>query len=171
MKILKIIYYIIFICIGAVAVLLLVSILPISGNIKFMIVQSGSMEPAIKMGSIIMVRPIDDYNIGNIITFGPYNTKNPPITHRILEIKNIDGQISYVTKGDANAGADREGVTKKEVIGKVLVSVPYVGFVVNALRKPIVFALIIIVPAILIIFQKLIKIKNEIVKIKKEKGV
>lgn len=166
MKILKIIYYIVFASIVAIVILLIVSILPITGNVKFMIVQSGSMEPMIKKGSIVMVKPATDYNIGDVITFNQYNPKNPPITHRIVEIKQVDNQISYITKGDANKGEDGEGVSKKDIVGKVLFNVPYIGYVVGALKKPQVFLLAIIIPALFIIINEAVKIKNEFVKIK-----
>jgi len=70
MEIFKTIYYIFIAFISIIALLLIISIFPVTGNIKFMIVQSGSMQPAIKMGSVVMVKPVADYKIGDVITFG-----------------------------------------------------------------------------------------------------
>ena len=166
-KILKSLYYFFLTCIAAIALLLIVSSFPITGNIKFLTVLSGSMEPAIKMGSVILVKPADNYKIGDVITFGEISKIKTPTTHRIYEMKVQGSQPVYITKGDANNGPDIREITQKDIIGKVLFSVPYVGFAVDAAKKPIGFALIIIVPAILIIFGEVKKIYEEIKKNKK----
>ena len=152
-----------------VAVLLVVSVLPITGNYKVLTVLSGSMAPEIKMGSVVIVKPVQDYKINDIITFGPFSKIKPATTHRIHDIKVVDGQPIYITKGDANNAPDTREIQKKDVLGKVLFDVPYVGFAVDVARKPFGFALIIVVPAALIIFDEIKKIVGEIKKRKKEK--
>lgn len=158
----KILYYIFLLFIVLIAVLLIVSVFPITGNYKLMIVQSRSMAPAIKMGSIVVVKPVDDYKIGDAITFGPYTRTKAPTTHRIYDIKVSGGVPSYITKGDANNAPDTREITKRDVLGKVLFSVPYLGFAVDFAKKPLGFALIIIVPAAIIIFDEIKKIYGEI---------
>jgi signal peptidase len=162
MKILKVIYYIFLVFIVLVAVLLIVSVFPIPGNYKIMIVQSGSMAPAIKMGSIVGVKPADDYKIGDVITFGPMTKTKAPTSHRIYDIKVVDGQPVYITKGDANNAPDQREITKREIIGKVLFDVPYLGFAVEFAKKPLGFALIIIVPAGIIVYDEVKNIIREI---------
>lgn len=162
MKIFKIIYYIFLAFIVIVAVLLIVSVFPITGNYKLMIVQSGSMTPAIKMGSIVMVKPADDYKIGDVITFGPMTKTKAPTSHRIYDIKVVDGNPVYITKGDANNAPDQREITKREIIGKVLFDVPYLGFAVEFAKKPLGFALIIIVPAGIIVYDEVKNIIREI---------
>ena len=189
MKILKILYYVVLGFIGVIAVLLIISVLPITGNIKFMTVLSGSMEPAIKTGSVVMTRPHStssgqaSYGVGDIITFGPYSKTKPPTTHRIVEVKipstssgqapsTDSGQVTYITKGDANNAPDVREVSQKDVIGKVMFDVPYFGYVVAFARKPIGFLLILIVPALAIVFDEVKKIVGEVKKLKSknEKG-
>lgn len=164
MKLFKIIYYIFLAFIGAVALLLIVSVLPIPGNYKLMIVQSGSMTPAVKMGSIVMVKPMNDYKIGDVISFGEVTRIKSPTTHRIYDIKVTGGEPSYITKGDANNAPDIREITKRDILGKVLFSVPYFGYAVDFAKKPLGFALIIIVPAMIIIFDEAKKIYEEIKK-------
>jgi len=164
MKIFKIIYSIFVAFIVVVAVLLIVSVLPITGNYKVMTVISGSMAPAIKMGSVVIVKPVSDYKIGEVITFGPYSRTKAPTTHRIYDIKVTGGEPIYITKGDVNNAPDTREITKKDVLGKVLFSVPYVGYAVDFAKKPVGFALIIIVPAAIIIGDEIKKIINEIKK-------
>lgn len=164
----KIIYYIFLAFIVLVALLLIVSVFPLTGNYKLMIVQSGSMAPAIKIGSIVVVKPVDDYKIGDVITFGPYTRTKAPTTHRIYDIKVSGGVPSYITKGDANNAPDAREITKRDVLGKVLFSVPYLGYVVAFAKQPTGFALIIIVPAAVIVFDEIKKIINEVKKRKKK---
>jgi len=168
LKIFKIVYYALIGFIILVALLLIISVLPITGNYKVMTVISGSMEPDIKMGSVAVVKPVADYKIGDVITFGPVSKTKAPTSHRIYDIKVVDGKPVYITKGDANNAPDAREVFQKDIIGKVLFSVPYLGYVVNFAQKPIGFSLIIIVPAAIIIIDEIKKIIKEIIKKKKE---
>ncbi|MDD5739059.1 MAG: signal peptidase I [Candidatus Pacebacteria bacterium] len=161
---LKTIYNIIFAFILLIALLLIVSILPITGNIKFLNVKSGSMEPTIKVGSIVLVKPISTYKVGDIITFGKISKTQTPTTHRIFDIKVNVGQPIYITKGDANNAPDQKEISQSEVIGKVFLTIPYLGYAVAAARTKLGFALIIIIPAIAIIIEEISKIKKEIKK-------
>jgi signal peptidase len=164
MKSLKIIYYIVIAFIVLVAILLIFSAFPIPGNYKVLVVQSGSMEPKIKTGSIVVVKPEKDFKIGDVITFGPYSKTKAPTTHRIYDVKVVGGETVYITKGDANNAPDTREIKKADIVGKVLFSVPYLGYAVDFAKKPIGFALLIIVPAALIIVDEIKKIYAEIKK-------
>ena len=102
------------------------------------------------------------------ISFGEATRIKAPTTHRVYDIKVVEGEPYYITKGDANNAPDQREVSKREIIGKVLFSVPYLGYAVDFAQKPLGFALIIIVPAALIIFDEVKKIWQE-VKLKKSK--
>jgi len=169
-KLFKIIYYIVIAGIIVTALLLIVSVFPITGNYKLFIVQSGSMEPAVKMGSLVMVKPMNDYKIDDVISFGEMTKTKAPTTHRIYDIKVVEGAPYYITKGDANNTTDQGEISKREIIGKVLFSIPYLGFAVDFAKKPIGFALIILVPAAIIIGDEVRKIYGEIKKKKANKA-
>jgi signal peptidase I len=141
-----------------IALFLMVTIFPITGNYKVLTVLSGSMEPSIHTGSIVVVKPLAEYKVGDVITFGEISKTKIPITHRIYEIKDN----KFITKGDANDSPDMKEVLPREVVGKVLFSVPWVGHVVSAAQKPIGFAIVIILPAIFIVYDEIKKIKNEV---------
>lgn len=153
--------YAFYAAVACIVLLLLSSALPIPGGIKTFVVQSGSMEPAIKTGGIVVVKPMASYAVGDIITFGPRSKQKPPTTHRIVEVKE-DG--NFVTKGDANNGEDMRTVSRYEVIGRVLFSVPYVGYAVAAAQKPWGFVVIVIIPAVIIIWEEANKIWMEVKK-------
>lgn len=170
-KIQKFIYYIFFIAIGLIAFFVVLAAFPDKSGIKAMIVLSGSMEPKIKTGSVVVIKKESNYSIGDIITFGEEFTVQKTTTHRIVQEKESeDGEKAYITKGDANSGNDPDLVLKDEVLGKVLFWVPYVGYGVAATQKPIGFVLIIVIPATIIIYDEFGKIKKEIGKIRKEKS-
>jgi signal peptidase I len=161
-KLFKVIYYLFFVAVILVIVLLLLSTLPVPGKLKFFVVQSGSMEPTIHTGSVVVIKQEQDYNVGDIITFGPNTRISSPTTHRIFEKKDSGGVISYVTKGDANNGPDIKNVSQGEVIGKLVFKVPIVGYIVAAIKKPYGFLAIVIIPALIIIFDEIRKIIKEV---------
>ena len=167
-KIFKISYYICLTFLGIITILLLMSVLPITGNFKIKIILSGSMEPTIKTGSIVVIKPADDYGIGDIITFQTAIDKDL-ITHRINDIKIVGNEPRYITKGDANNAPDQREIVQREVIGKLLFSIPYLGYVINFAQKPLGFSLIIILPAIAIVYDEVKKIWKEIIKLKNKK--
>jgi len=152
-----------------VAIGVIAPLLPIPGNYQILTVLSGSMEPAIKTGSIVVTKPVDQYKINDIITFINPQKKNESITHRIVDMKVVEGNILYKTQGDANNASDSRKVQQKEIIGKVLFDIPYLGYAVNEARKPLGFALIIILPALIIIGDELRKVWKEIMKLKNKK--
>jgi len=168
-KIVKTIQVIFLTSIIFIGLLLLVSILPITGNLKIFVVLSGSMEPTIKTGSLIVDKPVSDYKIGDIITFGKNTRTETPTTHRIVEIVDNDGKISFTTKGDANNSADISATPKNRVLGKVFFNVPYLGYAISAAKKPYGFLFIIVVPALIIIYGEFEKIWKEAKKIREEK--
>lgn len=155
--------------VALIVLLLLASMFPISGFFKVMIVQSGSMEPAIHTGSVVIAKPFDIYHVNDIITFGNKTTNQTPTTHRIVEVKNNNGNISYISKGDANNAVDRKEVLQRNVIGKVLFSVPYLGYAIDFVKKPLGFILVIIIPALFVIGDEVKKIWLEAKKIRNKK--
>jgi signal peptidase len=138
--------------------LLLGTMLPIPGNIEIKIVKSGSMEPAISTGSLVVVKPATTYRAGDIITFGKDTKNDIPTTHRIIEITSAG---SFLTKGDANEEADPNPVARQDVIGAVLLSVPGAGYVLDFARQPLGFLLLVAIPAGLVIIEEIFTIVRE----------
>ncbi|HEX9721777.1 MAG TPA: signal peptidase I [Candidatus Paceibacterota bacterium] len=159
---------------GVLVLAILSTLFPIPGNFQMLVVQSGSMEPNIQTGSVVVIRPAADYDVGDVVTFGPVSRTKAPITHRVASIEGQGSGAVYTTKGDANENQDPNTTARKDVLGKVLFSIPYFGFVLDFARQPLGFALIIGVPAAIIIGDELRKIFVEakrLVKEKKQKNV
>lgn len=174
-KFLKIWSIIVNIIFGIFIFILLVvgfSLIPFKGNYKILTVMSGSMEPKLHVGSLIFDKPSSDYQVNDIITFRPKNTKGSKntTTHRIVEIIEKDGVKEYKTKGDANNSPDQQTVINDQIIGKVFFSIPWLGYIVGYIRTLPGLILLVIVPATIIIFEESRKIIKEIKKIRRKKA-
>lgn len=164
----KSIYYIFLLALIAIGGLFLVSVLPIPGNIDVKIVQSGSMEPAIKVGSVVVIKPSKKYDVNDVITFGKDTKKDVPTTHRIVDERVLSGTTLYTTKGDANENKDIKEVREGEILGKVLISIPYLGYLLDFAKKPIGFALLIGIPATIIVVDEIKNIWKETKKMRRK---
>jgi len=97
------------------------------------------MEPTYHVGSLIYVQKTDPYELesGDVITF--MLSEDSIATHRIVEVVPDETDPSVVrfrTKGDANAAEDGGLVHYKNVIGKPVFSIPYLGYVSNYIQNP-----------------------------------
>ena len=102
-------------------------------------VLSGSMEPTYHTGSIVYVKKVDyhDLKVGDPITF--MLDEDTIATHRIVEVVPDEEEpetIRYRTKGDANDTEDGGLVHYKNVIGKPVFTIPYLGYVADYIQNP-----------------------------------
>jgi signal peptidase len=134
------------------------------GDTRYEPVYTGSMEPAIPVGSIVVIKPAnpDTLKIGDIICFKIEAEQPTTVTHRIIGITNE----GFKTKGDANEDPDQWIVKKENVIGKVIAVIPLIGYLGYFVRTPIGFILLILIPATILI---IIEIKNIIKELRKTK--
>ena len=161
-KLFKILYRTFFTVIILVITLLLFALFPIKGNYQIKIVQSGSMEPSIRTGSIVIVKPSANYKVGDVVTFGKDTKKDIPTTHRIVSSRAVEGVIMFTTKGDANEDNDTSEIKQSDIHGKVLLDVPFFGYIIDLARKPLGFVVLIILPALIVIYDEGAKIFQEI---------
>jgi signal peptidase len=150
----------------SIAGLFLASLLPIPGNIEIKIVKSGSMEPTILTGSIVVVKPAASYDVGDVVTFGEDTSSQIPTTHRIIAATGDFKNTFYTTKGDANEEQDPQQIPARDIIGKVVFSAPYAGYILDFARQPMGFTLMIGIPAGIIIMDELAKIWNEVARMR-----
>ena len=150
----NIVYYTLAVCALLLFVLLLLLQTDMLPGYEVRIVQSGSMEPAISTGSVVVIQSREQYEVGDIITFGEDRTNSLPTTHRIIETTVQEGSLAFITQGDANEDRDMRPVLVSEVRGKVLFSVPYIGFLLDFARQPIGFALLIGIPAFIVAVEE-----------------
>ena len=103
------------------------------------VVLSGSMEPTYHVGSLIYVKDVDykELKEGEPITY--MLNENTVVTHRITEVlvdENDPDTIRYFTKGDANDMPDGSSVHYKNIIGKPVFTIPYLGYISNYIQNP-----------------------------------
>lgn len=131
-------------------------------------VRSGSMEPAIQTGSIVLVKQQASYALNDVITFlarsrVDLKESGATITHRIVGRSiDTDTEQVFITQGDANEEPDGALVTSNKVLGKTVLSIPYIGYVVNFAQTEIGFIALVIIPGTLIIYQELQVLGREI---------
>lgn len=130
------------------------------GGIQSMVVLSGSMEPSISTGSIVFVQKDGWYFPGDVLTY--QKTKDISITHRLIEkVQTADGE-QYRLQGDANESPDSELVRPRDVKGKVIFFLPWIGWFSQFLKSTVGFALLIVIPGSLLLCHELWIIKKEI---------
>lgn len=151
----------------AFSLLITIAIMIFSGY-KFMIVSSGSMEPVLPVGSLVIVTPCDyeDLELGDIVTM---NASGINLTHRVIGKVDPTGKKAYlvpgdegyadtltwVTKGDASDTID--GPLNDEIVGKVYDSHAFgwVGTVVRYVRAN--YTMLIILFIIIIAFVSILE--------------
>ncbi|WP_052436659.1 signal peptidase I [Georgenia sp. SUBG003] len=91
-------------------------------------VLTGSMEPTLSPGDMVVVRPVEvgDVGIGDVVTFQPVSDDPTLITHRVVAKQVGSSGTTFVTRGDAN-GADDAPIVADQIMGEVVYHVPYVG--------------------------------------------
>ena len=111
----------------------------------FFEVATGSMEPTIDVGDVIIVKVTNEVNENDIIVC---NKDNAFITHRLIRIE----EENFITKGDANNTED-EPMNKSDLVGKVVNIIPNFS-----LWKKVIFTPQVIIP----IFIMLILLRNNL---------
>jgi signal peptidase len=96
---------------------------------EFDAVLSGSMEPDIGVGGLVVIKPVDgnDVNVGEVISFKLPGI-DTPICHRVIERTETSEGIVLRTKGDANEEPDINVVHASDVTGKAVFYLPYAGY-------------------------------------------
>lgn len=113
-------------------------------GIKTYVIVSGSMEPELEIGDMIVVKNIDtsELEVGDIISF---RQGQSIVTHRISRIIENDGEIEFVTKGDNNNAEDSGTISEDLVEGKVVSVIPIIGKVSVLLQNKIVIITVILI--------------------------
>lgn len=108
-----------------------------------LVVLSGSMDPTLKVGDLVIIHDEKEYQELDIITF---RTETAPTTHRIVETKDT----GFITKGDANNVEDEGIVTKNQIYGRVVMVIPRVGEWMLFMKQPVSMLIMILVLCVLL---------------------
>ncbi len=130
-----------------IALALVALLAPLAGY-RMDVVQSGSMEPSIGVGDLVITSPASpsEIKVGDVIAF-----RSPEggtlICHRVVSINPQNGTMT--TKGDANKGVDPFVVPDANIIGKIGANIPLLGYVIAFMKTPFGWALILLVALLL----------------------
>lgn len=98
----------------------------VHSKISFFKVATSSMEPEIKKGSIIITAEKQKYEVGDVASYKE-GKNSTVVTHRIIKILKNEDTYFFIFKGDNNENQDPHPISEKEIIGKVVYVIPYVG--------------------------------------------
>ena len=132
-------------------------------GIKTYAIISGSMEPNINIGDIVVAKSIknkeESIKVGDVIS---YRKGQAVITHRITNIeKDENGILRISTKGDNNNAEDSERILINNIEGKVITVIPKIGYVTLVLKDKIVIIIIFVIAYIYIEQTEKIKKRKE----------
>jgi signal peptidase len=135
------------------------------------------MEPAVKVGSLVFTTAPGGYGVGDIVTFQP-DSSHHTTTHRIVDSKleasaDNDVEFVYTTKGDANEDPDINTIRETAVLGKVRLTIPYLGYPLLWAKTQKGYIFLIIVPSTVVVYSELLNIKSELISLvdkRKNKG-
>lgn len=120
-----------------VALALLLIVVPKATGSTPLTVLTSSMEPTLPPGTLIIVRPItpDEIRIGDVVTYQIRSGQPGVITHRVTAISSSSaGGRTFTFTGDNNSVADADQVLPVQIQGRLWYSVPWIGWVNNAVN-------------------------------------
>lgn len=124
------------------------------------LIQSGSMEPSIMTGDVIVIKEFPVYLERDVVTFE--DSKGHIVTHRIIEKNNTPSGNTFITQGDANQTQDVDPIKKQQIKGKVVFTIPRIGYLVKFSRTRLGLILFIMVPVVWLVFDEIKKIVAEV---------
>jgi signal peptidase len=137
---------------GLATGLALTVVLPTLLGGQALTVMSGSMEPVIHTGDVVITKRIAplDARVGDIVTFRSPEHNNRLLTHRVREIRAKGGDVYFVTKGDAVNGIERWSVPANGRIGRTMFRVDKFGYVVHWSNRPFGRMVLLLVPLLMV---------------------
>ena len=128
------------------------------------VVLSGSMIPAIQVKDIVVTKKIaeEELKIGDIITFISPDTRfgGISVTHRIIDklYDESQGIYTYRTQGDANNVSDAVPVPNENILGKVILKIPKLGYLQDILASKGGLIVLVLIPCLTILSYDIMKV-------------
>lgn len=129
------------------------------------VIVSPSMVPTIKVLDGIVVKRVNNFNMGDIITFDSTDIafKDKTITHRIVGTETLtNGDILFRTKGDNNLIQDRTLVPSDNIHGRVVLTLPKIGYLQGVLTNPIYLTFILLFVGFGVVYRTKKEIQREV---------
>jgi signal peptidase len=148
----RMVLFVAWVVLGMFGGLVLAVGLPNAFHAKSLTVMSGSMEPTIGTGDVIVARQTSpmDVRVGDIVTFRDPLNHERLITHRVREMHVQGDDVVFVTRGDANTGEEHWALPKEGTIGRVAFHVPKLGYFMVWFHSTFGLLLLIVLPTLLL---------------------
>lgn len=127
---------------------------------QLFIVETNSMKPLFDGGDLIVNKKVDPktLKVGDVVA---YSEEKVVVTHRIEEIQEEDGKLSFITKGDANNAADINPVSEDNVESIYWFRIKNLGRVAMFMQTPFGMFLFVGLPVIGFIVYDILRQKNK----------
>lgn len=134
---------------------------------KAYVITTNSMEPELKKDDVVVIKKAkaDNLKQGDIITF---KQNGETITHRIVQIDDIEDGKLYITKGDNNNVQDEQGLRFDQIEGKLVIKIPQLGKMVASFKNGIIIVLVLLISAIIYLNRITAKERSNIRRAKKK---
>src|SRR3972149_8129330 len=159
------------------AAIILLTLPPLAGGNKALVVLSDSMKPTMPAGSLvvtlpvksspILLSPVEDaikqakFSLGDVVSYKLPGAKNL-VTHRVVNVQEENGGFVYQTKGDANNTPDQIALREKDIVGRVVLAIPYLGFLVGFAKTIMGLLVMVALPGLYVVAAELFSIIREI---------
>lgn len=134
---------------------------------KAYVITTNSMEPELKKDDVVVIKKAkaDNLKQGDIITF---KQNGETITHRIVQIDDIEDGKLYITKGDNNNVQDEQGLRFDQIEGKLVIKIPQLGKMIASFKNGIIIVLVLLISAIIYLNRITAKERSNIRRAKKK---
>ena len=136
---------------------------PALGGVFPMIVLTDSMYPQIHSGDLIICKTAEPEEIAadDVISFfDPMGSGSSVVTHRVLEVVEKDGEISFRTKGDNNNAEDQMLVPQDNLIGIYRSRIPALGNVAMFMQTTAGLIVCVVCPILLLVGYDMLRRKK-----------
>jgi signal peptidase len=142
------------------AILVTFSVLSSTGYVKARVVLTGSMQPTISRGDIVITAPVTriEPKIDDVAAYQARRFDGAPVgvfTHRIID---GDGKTGWILKGDNNPTPDIQQPKNNDILGVVIFVIPWLG---NLLSKQVLFTVIPLIAGMWFLLDTLRKVPND----------
>lgn len=112
------------------------------GQTGYTVVVGHSMDPTYHTGDLVITRPQDTYQVGDIVVYrvpAGEPAEGRHVIHRLIDGSNEEG---WVSQGDNNDFTDIWTPHDADMVGGAYLHIPYGGYVLLQARNPLVFAVL-----------------------------
>ncbi|WP_255152029.1 signal peptidase I [Halorarius halobius] len=152
---------------AVLAVVAVVAVPSVVGAEASYVVLSDSMEPAFSSGDVVVVRSVapGDVSPGDVITYRSPAADGSDVrrvSHRVVAVERVDGEVVYRTKGDANEAPDDYVVEESALVGRVWVVLPHVGHAVRFAGSTVGILTLVVLPGVALVATEIWSLYREL---------